>query len=524
AEGTGFDRTEATGSGFTGLYPRPWRKRYESTATCPDDLLLFMHWVPYAHRLRSGKTVIQHIYDTHFTGVDRIDRFRAGWSELSGKVDRRRHAAIEAGFEAQRSHATFWRDTVVGFFFDRSRVVDAEREWLHVALNGPRVLLGGRPNLLSVAVTNASARDRDITVALRPPSAGWHTEPAERSAAGAATAELELPVTPPLPGTVAAPDRPDRPDRPGRIRLLLSRLYVQCLLAVLAGVVVGSLWPSFGAELKPLGDGFVALVRMMIAPIIFCTVVHGIAAMSDRRAVGRVSLKALVYFEILTTIALVIGLVVVNVVRPGSGLHVDVSTLSTDSLPAEATQAHESFTDFVLSTIPDTLVSALTGEEILPVLLVAVLFGFGLQASGEAGAGIAAGVEKLSTVLFRLIRWIMRLAPVGAFGSMAFTIGNYGLGTLRHLALLVGSFWLTALFFVVVVLGAVMRLGGLRLLPFLRYIKEELLIVLGTSSTEPVLPRMMAKLEHAGASKPVVGITLPAGYSFNLDGTAIYLT
>ncbi|MFS7875545.1 C4-dicarboxylate transporter DctA [Streptomyces asiaticus] len=323
------------------------------------------------------------------------------------------------------------------------------------------------------------------------------------------------------PGTVAAPDRPDRP---GRIRLLLSRLYVQCLLAVLAGVVVGSLWPSFGAELKPLGDGFVALVRMMIAPIIFCTVVHGIAAMSDRRAVGRVSLKALVYFEILTTIALVIGLVVVNVVRPGSGLHVDVSTLSTDSLPAEATQAHESFTDFVLSTIPDTLVSALTGEEILPVLLVAVLFGFGLQASGEAGAGIAAGVEKLSTVLFRLIRWIMRLAPVGAFGSMAFTIGNYGLGTLRHLALLVGSFWLTALFFVLVVLGTVMRLGGLRLLPFLRYIKEELLIVLGTSSTEPVLPRMMAKLEHAGASKPVVGITLPAGYSFNLDGTAIYLT
>ncbi|WP_405765306.1 C4-dicarboxylate transporter DctA [Streptomyces sp. NBC_01538] len=318
------------------------------------------------------------------------------------------------------------------------------------------------------------------------------------------------------PGTVTAPS--------GRTRRMLSHLYIQCLIAVLLGAAVGALWPSVGTDLKPLGDGFIALVKMLIAPIIFCTVVHGIASMGNARAVGRVSLKALVYFEVLTTVAMVIGLVVVNVVKPGSGLHIDLSTLSTKGLPPEATTAHEGFADFLLATVPTTLVSALTGNEILPVLLVSVLFGFGLHASGEAGLDIARGVEKFSTVLFTLIRWIMRLAPLGAFGSMAFTIGHYGLGTLRHLALLVGSFWLTALFFVLVVLGTVMRLNGLRLLPFLRYIKEELLIVLGTSSTEPVLPRMMAKLQHLGASKPVVGITLPAGYSFNLDGTAIYLT
>ncbi|MEU5263133.1 C4-dicarboxylate transporter DctA [Amycolatopsis sp. NPDC021455] len=314
------------------------------------------------------------------------------------------------------------------------------------------------------------------------------------------------------------------PSSPHRVRRLLSHLYVQCLIGVLLGAAVGWLWPASGAGLKPLGDGFIALVKMMIAPIIFCTVVHGIATMGNARAVGRVSVKALIYFEVLTTVALVVGLVVVNVVKPGSGLHVDVATLSTEHLPAAASQTHESFADFLLGIIPATLVSALTGKEILPVLLVSVLFGFGVHASGEAGAGLARGVEKFSGVLFTIIRWVMRLAPVGAFGSMAFTIGNYGLGTLRHLALLVGSFWLTALFFVLVVLGSVMRLNGLRLLPFLRYIKEELLIVLGTSSTEPVLPRMMAKLEHAGAAKPVVGITLPAGYSFNLDGTAIYLT
>lgn len=311
---------------------------------------------------------------------------------------------------------------------------------------------------------------------------------------------------------------------PGRIRRMLSHLYIQCLIGVLAGAAVGWLWPSFGAELKPLGDGFIALVKMTIAPLIFCTVVHGISSLESMKAVGRVGLKALVYFEILTTIALVIGLVVVNVVKPGEGLHVDPNTLSTSGLPEAATAQHESFADFMLSIIPQTLISAMTGEEILPVLLVSIIFGFGIQAAGEAGTGIKRGVESLSKVMFIVIRWVMRLAPVGAFGSMAFTIGNYGLDTLRHLFLLVGSFWLTALFFVLVVLGSVMRLNGLRLLPYIRYIKDELLIVLGTSSSEPVLPRLIGKLGHLGASKPVVGLTVPAGYSFNLEGTAIYLT
>ncbi|MER0443313.1 cation:dicarboxylase symporter family transporter [Streptomyces sp. Edi4] len=192
-------------------------------------------------------------------------------------------------------------------------------------------------------------------------------------------------------------------------------LYVQCLIGVLAGAVVGWLWPSFGAELKPLGDGFIARL-MMIAPVIFCTVVHGIASMGNARAVGRVSLKALLYFEVLTTVAMVIGLVVVNVVQPGSGLHVDTSTLSTKGLPPEATASHESFSAFVLAMISDTLLSAMTGHEILPVLVVSVLFGFGLNAGGEAGAGIAQGIEKLSRILFTLIRWIMRLALIGAFG------------------------------------------------------------------------------------------------------------
>ncbi|GAA0672534.1 dicarboxylate/amino acid:cation symporter [Kitasatospora atroaurantiaca] len=309
-----------------------------------------------------------------------------------------------------------------------------------------------------------------------------------------------------------------------RTRRLLAPLYVQCLIGVVVGALIGWLRPSVGADLKPLGDGFIALVKMMIAPVIFCTVVHGIASMDSMRTVGRVGLKALVYFEVLTTLALLIGLIVVNVVHPGSGLHVDPSTLSTHGLPKAATQGHQDFAQFLLAIIPGTLVSALTGNEILPVLFISIFFGFGLQAAGEAGAPISRGIENLSKVIFALINWIMRLAPVGALGSMAFTIGKYGLGTMRHLALLVGSFWLTALFFVLIVLGSVMRLNGLRLLPFLRYIKEELLIVLGTSSTEPVLPRMMGKMQHAGASKPVVGITLPAGYAFNLDGTAIYLT
>jgi aerobic C4-dicarboxylate transport protein len=314
--------------------------------------------------------------------------------------------------------------------------------------------------------------------------------------------------------------------RPGRslIRRCLSPLYAQVVLGIIAGAIVGWLWPSLGAGLKPLSTGFIDLIKMMIAPIVFCTIVTGIAGMDSMRAVGRISAKALLYFEVLTTVAMALGLVVVNVIQPGNGLHVDPHSLSTAKLPPAATGAHTGFTDFVLGIIPTTVASAFTEGAILPVLLIAVLAGFGLHAAGAAGEGLRRGVESLSTVLFIVIRWLMRLAPIGAFGSVAFTIGHYGLRTLHHLALLVGSFWLAAALFVFVVLGAVMRLNGLRLLPFLHYIKEELLIVLGTSSTEPVLPRMMTKLEHLGAPKSVVGLTLPAGYSFNLDGTAIYLT
>jgi len=240
--------------------------------------------------------------------------------------------------------------------------------------------------------------------------------------------------------------------------------------------------------------------------------------------IGRVGLKALLYFEVLTTVAMVLGLVVVNIVRPGAGLHIDPATLSTKSLPPEATAPHVGFADFVLHIIPKTLVSAFTSGEILPVLFISVLVGFALHAAGPVAEGFVTGIDRFSAVLFIMIRWIMRLAPIGAFGSMAFTIGKYGPDTLGQLATLVATFYLTALVFVVVVLGLVMRLNGLSLFKFLRYIKTELLIVLGTSSTEPVLPRMMSKLERLGVSKPVVGLVLPSGYSFNLDGTAIYLT
>jgi aerobic C4-dicarboxylate transport protein len=311
---------------------------------------------------------------------------------------------------------------------------------------------------------------------------------------------------------------------PSRLRRTCGQLYIQVLGAVVLGALVGALWPSVGAELKPLGDAFIALIRMMIAPLIFCTVVTGIASVESMRSVGRIAGKALLYFELLTTFAMLLGLVVVKVVQPGAGMHIDPGSLSTAGLPPEATQPSEGIVAFLLGIIPDSFLSALTGGEILPVLLISVLFGFGLQAAGDTGVGVLRGVDNVSKVMFLLIRWIMRAAPIGAFGSMAYTIGKFGIGSLSHLGLLVGSFWLAALLFVFVGLGLVMRLNGLRLLPLLRYIREELLIVLGTSSSEPVLPRLMDKMQFLGASKPVVGITLPAGYSFNLDGTALYLT
>ncbi|MFO1408618.1 MAG: dicarboxylate/amino acid:cation symporter [Steroidobacteraceae bacterium] len=302
-------------------------------------------------------------------------------------------------------------------------------------------------------------------------------------------------------------------------------LYVQVLLAVAAGVLVGVFWPTAGVALKPLGDGFIKLIRMLIGPIVFCTVVLGISGMEDLKKVGRTGGLALVYFEVVSTLALVIGLVVVNVVRPGAGMHVDPSTLDAAAVAQYAEQAQaKGYADHVLEVIPSTVAGAFASGEILQVLLFSVLFGFALHAVGGRAVALYALIEQFSAALFRIVGWIMRLAPVGAFGAMAFTIGKYGLAALLSLGKLMACFYATCLLFVFVVLGSIARANGFSLWRFIRHIREELFIVLGTSSSESVLPRMMSRLEALGASKPVVGLVIPTGYSFNLDGTAIYLT
>ena len=302
-------------------------------------------------------------------------------------------------------------------------------------------------------------------------------------------------------------------------------LYFQVIVAILLGITVGHFMPEFGAKLKPLGDGFIKLVKMMIAPIIFCTIVVGIAGMAARTKVGRVGGKALLYFEVVTTLALVIGLVVVNVLKPGAGMNVDPSTLDTGAI-AKFTEkaADQSTVDFIMHIIPNSVIGAFADGEILQVLLFSVLFGAGLSLMGESGKPILAFFEKVSHVLFAVIGFIMKLAPIGAFGAMAFTIGKYGVGSLAQLAALMGSFYLTCVLFVGLVLGSIARANGFSVWKLIKYIKEELLIVLGTSSSESALPRLMTKLEQLGCAKPVVGLVVPTGYSFNLDGTSIYLT
>jgi aerobic C4-dicarboxylate transport protein len=307
---------------------------------------------------------------------------------------------------------------------------------------------------------------------------------------------------------------------------LYKSLYLQVLVAVAAGACVGLAAPSFAEDLKVLSESFINLIKMMIGPIVFCTIVLGIAGAGSLRRVGGVGLKALVLFQLFTAAALVIGLVVANVVRPGDGVNASLATVDPSSVSEFAQKAHEQgLLGFLTSAIPETVIGAFTSGNLLQVLLISVLFGVALCAvGGTTAARITAGIESVSHVLFRIIGYIMRLAPVGAFGGMAFTVGKYGLDTLGQLASLMACFYATCLLFVLVVLGTVMRLNGLSLVKFLRYIKEELMIVLGTSSTEPVLPRMLAKLQYLGAPRSVVGVTLPAGYSFNLDGSAIYLT
>lgn len=308
-------------------------------------------------------------------------------------------------------------------------------------------------------------------------------------------------------------------------RPIYHSLYFQVICAIILGIALGYFYPSLGAQMKPLGDAFIKLIKMLIAPIIFFTVVHGIASMSDMKKVGRVGLKALIYFEVMTTIALVIGLVVVNLWRPGAGMNIDPATLDTKSIATYTDQAqHQSVVEFLLHIIPDTVVGAFADGEIIQVLFIAILFAFALHALGARGKPLLNLIDQTAYVFFGIIRIVMRAAPIGAFGAMAFTIGKYGVGTLASLGHLMAAVYTTCLIFIFVVLGGVARLAGFSIFKFIRYIKEELLIVLGTSSSESVLPRMLAKMENLGVEKSVVGLVIPTGYSFNLDGTCIYLT
>jgi aerobic C4-dicarboxylate transport protein len=302
-------------------------------------------------------------------------------------------------------------------------------------------------------------------------------------------------------------------------------LYVQVLFAIVCGVLLGVFYPKLGVDMKPLGDGFIKLIKMIIAPVIFCTVVAGIAGMQDMKKIGRVGGKALLYFEVVSTLALAIGLIVANVIRPGDGFNADPATLDTKAIAEFTVKAKaQSTTDFVLNIIPNTAIDAFAKGDILQVLLFAILFGFALSMLGERGKPITKLVDDMSHVIFGVVGIVMKVAPIGAFGAMAFTIGKFGLASLLPLAKLMGSFYLTCALFVFIVLGLIARLTGFSIFRFISYIKEELLIVLGTSSSESALPALMRKLEKLGCSKPVVGLVVPTGYSFNLDGTNIYMT
>lgn len=304
-----------------------------------------------------------------------------------------------------------------------------------------------------------------------------------------------------------------------------AHLYFQVLIAIAAGVLLGHFAPATGEALKPLGDMFIRLVKMVIGPVIFLTIVTGIAGMRDLAGVGRVAAKAFAYFLTFSTLALVVGLIVANVVRPGDGLNIDPATLDGAKVADYAAKAHEtSLTGFVGAMIPDTLLSALVQENILQVLVVSILFGVALALVGERGERLLGLLEDAAEVVFKLVSILMRAAPIGAFGAMAFTIGKYGIESLANLAALVATFYLTSLLFVLVVLGAVARLAGFSILRLIAYLKAELLLVLGTSSSESALPALIEKMERAGCPKAIVGLVVPTGYSFNLDGTNIYMT
>ena len=304
-----------------------------------------------------------------------------------------------------------------------------------------------------------------------------------------------------------------------------SRLYVQVLIGIAGGVLLGALAPEWGAAMRPLGDGFIKLIKMLIAPIVFCTIVAGIGKMADMKGVGSIGLKALIYFEVVSSAALLIGLGVGLVVRPGSGIHASVATLDPQAVKtyvAESQSLH--LVDFLLNVIPTTIAQAFVTGDILQVLLVSVLFGLATLKLGQFASPLLHVIDQLGAVLFGMVGLIVRLAPIGAFGAMAFTIGRYGVATLFSLAKLMAAVYLTCLLFVIIVLGVIAATCGFSLWKFIRYIKEEILLVLGTSSSESALPRMMSKLEYLGCDRSVVGLVIPTGYSFNLDGTSIYMT
>ncbi|VVD84201.1 C4-dicarboxylate transporter [Pandoraea eparura] len=303
-------------------------------------------------------------------------------------------------------------------------------------------------------------------------------------------------------------------------------LYVQVLIAIVIGIVLGHLKPDLAVQMKPLGDAFIKLIKMIIGPVIFCTVVTGIAGMEDMKKVGRVGGKAILYFEIVSTLALIIGLAATHILKPGAGFNVDINALDPKAISGYAAKAAhgETFVDFLMHLIPSTITDAFAKGEILQILVIAILFGAALGMIGERGRVVTNWIDSVSGVLFRVVHIITKVAPLGAFGAMAFTIGKYGIASLVPLAKLMGTFYLTSFLFVIVVLGLIAKFTGFSIFRFLAYIKEELLIVLGTSSSEAALPQLMEKMENAGCSKSVVGLVIPTGYSFNLDGTNIYMT
>ncbi len=308
-------------------------------------------------------------------------------------------------------------------------------------------------------------------------------------------------------------------------KTLFGSLYIQVIIAIVIGISLGHFYPEIATQMKPFGDGFIKLIKMVIAPVIFCTVVTGIAGMESMKAVGRTGAIALLYFEIVSTLALIIGLIVVNIAQPGAGMNINPASLDASAIATYAAQAKsQGVIPFLLDIIPDSVIGAFASGNILQILLFSILFGFALHRLGKTGQLVFSVVENFSQVVFGVINMIMRLAPIGAFGAMAFTIGKYGVSSLLQLGQLIVCFYITCVLFVVIVLGVIARLTGFSIFKFINYIKDELLIVLGTSSSESVLPRMLNKMEALGCKKSVVGLVIPTGYSFNLDGTSIYLT